>query len=103
MTKVKKTQERGAGFKRSVGDIVFDTINVIFMIALCIITIYPMYYVLVASFTDNSHLVANQGFLFWPFGFTTGAYELAFRIRCCSAAIGTSCLCWLFRCLSISC
>ena len=78
MTKVKKTQERGAGFKRSVGDIVFDTINVIFMIALCIITIYPMYYVLVASFTDNSHLVANQGFLFWPFGFTTGAYELAF-------------------------
>lgn len=77
-TRDEKVRERGAGYQRSAGDRVFDALNVILMIALCLLTIYPMYYVLVASFTQNSHLVANQGFLYWPVGFTTGSYRLAF-------------------------
>ncbi len=77
-TKAEQVRDRGAGFKRSAGDILFDTFNVVFMVLLCLITLYPMYYVLVASFTQNSHLVANQGFLYWPVGFTTGSYNLAF-------------------------
>lgn len=76
--KALKARDRGAGYQRSTGDRLFDTLNVLFMIALCAITIYPMYYVLVASFTQNTYLVANQGFLFWPVGFTTGSYGLAF-------------------------
>ena len=71
-------EHKPAAYRRSAGDKAFDAINVIFMILLCVITVYPMYYVLVASFTKNSVLVANQGFLFWPEGFTTGSYSLAF-------------------------
>lgn len=56
----------------------FDIINGSILILLCLVTIYPLYYVIVASFTGNAHLVANQGALFYPKGFTVGSYALAF-------------------------
>ena len=37
-----------------------------------------MWYVLCASFTENSYLVAHPGAIFWPHGFTVGSYKLAF-------------------------
>ena len=69
----------GMEIKKSTGDKVFDVINAIILIALCFVTLYPMWYVLCASFTENSYLVANQGVLFWPHGFTTGSYKMAFE------------------------
>ena len=69
----------GMEIKKSTGDKVFDAVNAIILIALCFVTLYPMWYVLCASFTENSYLVANQGVLFWPHGFTTGSYKMAFE------------------------
>jgi len=46
---------------------------------MCLLTIYPVYYVLVASFTDNLALVQSTGFLLYPEGFTTGAFQMALR------------------------
>ena len=69
----------GMEIKKSTGDKIFDVINAIVLIALCFVTLYPMWYVLCASFTENSYLVANQGILFWPHGFTTGSYKMAFE------------------------
>ena len=69
----------GMEIKKSTGDKVFDAVNAIILIALCFVTLYPMWYVLCASFTENSYLVANQGILFWPHGFTTGSYKMAFE------------------------
>ena len=62
----------------SVGSRVFDICNAVFLVLLCIVTLYPMWYCLVASFTASSYLAANQGILLWPVQFTSSAYGLAF-------------------------
>ena len=65
--------------KQSKADITFNICNTIFMILLIVITAYPMYHVLCASFSNNTELVANPGLTLLPRGFTTGAYRLAFK------------------------
>ena len=74
----KKQEMHGMAIKKSTGDKIFDAANAILMILLCFITLYPMWYVLCASFTENSYLVAHPGAIFWPHGFTVGSYKLAF-------------------------
>ena len=65
--------------KKSTGSKIFDTCNAIFLVLISIITIYPFIYVLFASFSDPSRLMAHRGLLLYPLGFTLGGYELAFR------------------------
>ena len=62
-----------------IGDYVFDGVNTFFMMALMFVTLYPMYYVIVASVTNNLELLASPGFLWYPKGFTLGSYSLAFK------------------------
>lgn len=76
--KEKKPVRRRNTIRRTTGDKVFDVINVIILLALCFVTLYPMWYCLCASFTENSYLVAHQGLIIWPHGFNTGSYSLAF-------------------------
>lgn len=64
--------------KTSVGDKIFTVVNVVILVALCIVTLYPIWYCFCASFTTNSYLVSHPGIMLWPHGFTTGAYKLAF-------------------------
>ena len=52
----------------SAGDIIFDRANAVFLTALMFVTAYPMYYVLVASVTNNLTLLASPGFLWHPSG-----------------------------------
>ncbi len=63
----------------SLGDRIFNVTNVVFMLILCFLTLYPMYYVLCASFSSNVALMSRPGALWYPIGFTTGAYGLAFK------------------------
>ena len=65
--------------KRSVGDIVFDTINALFMVFLMVITVYPFLYVIFASFSDPMRIMAHRGMLFAPLGFSLRGYEVVFR------------------------
>ncbi|NLC44201.1 MAG: carbohydrate ABC transporter permease [Clostridiales bacterium] len=65
--------------KATKGEKTFDIFNIMLMIILMIITLYPMYYVVIASLSDNSLLIAEPGIITKPLGFTTGAYKLAFR------------------------
>lgn len=65
--------------KQSPGDMIFNSTNAIILLLLCFITLYPMYYVLCASFSSNVELMANPGALWYPRGFTFGAYRLAFN------------------------
>ena len=74
----KKQEMHGMAIKKSTGDKIFDAANAILMILLCFVTLYPMWYVLCASFTENSYLVAHPGAIFWPYGFTVCSYKLAF-------------------------
>ena len=59
-------------------DFIFDGVNTVFMIALMFVTLYPMYYVIVASVTNNLALLSTPGFLWYPKGFTIGSFRLAF-------------------------
>ncbi len=71
--------QQGTKIRTSLGDKIFDVCNTLFLLALCFVTVYPMWYVLCASFTENSYLVANQGALLVPHGFTIGSYKMAFE------------------------
>ena len=64
--------------EKSAGDILFDSFNVIFLLFLAFVTMYPMYYVIMASFSNSVEILRNQGFLWYPIGFTFGAYGMAF-------------------------
>ena len=79
----KKNKERlphqttAVGVKESVGDHIFNIINTILMIVVCLVILYPLWYVIVASFTDPK--ITNSGaFLLIPQGFYTPGYEEAF-------------------------
>lgn len=48
------------------------------MILLVIVTLYPMLYVVFASFSDPNRLAAHRGLLLGPLGFTFGGYKLVF-------------------------
>ena len=51
--------------KRFTGEWFFDMGIILILIVLCILIIYPLYYVLVASFTDPN--IVNTGvFLLYP-------------------------------------
>lgn len=64
--------------KKSPGEKVFDAFNIVFMILVILITIYPFYYVICASFSESSLLLTHRGLLFKPLKPTIGAYKLTF-------------------------
>ncbi|MCI5650611.1 MAG: carbohydrate ABC transporter permease, partial [Fusicatenibacter sp.] len=64
--------------KTSTGDKVFTLVNTLILVFLCIVTLYPIWYVLCASLTSNSYLVSHPGIMLWPHEITFGAYKLAF-------------------------
>jgi len=52
------------------------------MLGIIFITAYPVWYVLVASFSDPTELYKLEGLLFWPLKpYSTQAYELVFKNR----------------------
>ena len=64
-----------AKLKSSIGSIVFDILNYCLMLLLCIIMLYPVLYVVFASFSNPDKFVAHTGVLLAPVGFTLKAYE----------------------------
>jgi len=60
------------------GDFIFDCANAVFLTALMFVTVYPMYYVVVASVTNNLTLLSSSGFLWYPKGFNLDSFRLAF-------------------------
>jgi putative aldouronate transport system permease protein len=65
--------------RKSTGEKIFDAFNIVFMILLIIITLYPFMYVVFASFSDPTEMTRHRGLLFRPLGFETGAYELVLK------------------------
>ena len=62
--------------KRGFGDRAFDIFNTLFMIFLMVIMLYPLWYVLMASLSNSSYLMAHTGVLLKPLHFTMDAYRL---------------------------
>lgn len=61
----------------SIGGRVFGLFNIVFMIVVMIVTAYPIYYVIIASFSDPTALSKFQGMLLLPIRpFTLSAYKM---------------------------
>jgi putative aldouronate transport system permease protein len=65
--------------KTSLGERIFDVFNVLIMLLITIITLYPFMHVVFASFSDGSSLSGHQGLLLKPLGFSTEAYKMVFK------------------------
>ncbi len=59
MAKATNQKITAVGVKESVGDHVFNVFNTVLMIVLCVIILYPLWYTIIASFTDPT--VVNTG------------------------------------------
>lgn len=62
--------------KVSAAERTFNVFNCIFMFLLMIVMAYPIWYVVMASLSDNSLLMSYRGILLLPRGFSTNAYTL---------------------------
>lgn len=64
--------------KQSRTDNTFDVINIFLLVLVVIITLYPLIYVVSASFSDMLLVLQGKVWLF-PKGFNIGAYKAVFR------------------------
>lgn len=65
--------------KKTLGEKIFDTANVLIMLLLVVVCVYPILYVLFASLSDSSRLLAKSGILLKPLGFNFEAYKMVFK------------------------
>ena len=77
-----KTKARNKIRKESTGERIFDVFNTLFLRAVSIIAIYPLWYVICASMSDSSTIAASTRALLYPIinkngalGFTFDAYK----------------------------
>lgn len=61
--------------KVSLSQRIFDVFNVVFMLCLTVIMVYPIWYILCASFSDNNRLMAHMGVMMLPKGYSLNAYK----------------------------
>lgn len=61
--------------KKTTGERIFTVANILFMIIIILVSLYPIYHVLMASFSNATRLMAHRGLLFRPVGFSTFAYK----------------------------
>ncbi|MFV0342459.1 MAG: carbohydrate ABC transporter permease [Anaerocolumna sp.] len=64
--------------KRSTGTIIFDTCNTMFMLIVCFLCIYPIWYVLVNSLNDAKDAMMG-GIYWWPRQFSLKNYQTVFE------------------------
>ena len=76
--------------KLQIEDVILDVVIYTILVLVLIATIYPMWYVIAASFTSSSELLRHPGLFFWPKKFTTGAYELVFTHKLLINAFGNT-------------
>ena len=56
--------------KKSVSGMIFDTFNYIFLTLLALVCLYPVYHVLIGSFSDPVQLTRHYGAILKPLGFS---------------------------------
>lgn len=65
--------------KITLNDLILDILIYILLILVMLVTFYPMWYVVAASFTSSMELAANSGIFLWPKEIQTGAYQLVIQ------------------------
>ena len=72
-------RKKSRGIKIPVGERIFDVFNVLIMIFLMIVTLYPFLYIIFASFSDSNKLMAHSGLLLAPIDFNWNSYIAVFK------------------------
>lgn len=67
-----------AVMRKTKGDRIFDAFNFVFLLAVCLIVAYPLYFVVIASISDPN-VVNKGGVILWPKGVTMLGYEKLFQ------------------------
>ena len=63
---------------KSAGDQIFDIVNVLLVLLLTLIFLYPMWFVFVASISNPARLMVHTGIMLWPDGFSLEGYREVF-------------------------
>ena len=93
-----KIKRQGTKIKRSRGTLIFDICNTVFMIFICFVCIYPIWYVIVNSFNDATDALMG-GIYWWPRQFSLQNYKTvfsdnsvlqAFKVTIAKTIIGTT-------------
>ena len=64
--------------KTSYSDKIFDTVNILIMVVLLVVFIWPLWFVLISSFSDPAEVMAGHVVL-WPKGTTLHSYQELFQ------------------------
>lgn len=64
--------------RKTRSDRIFDICNITFMVIFLLIMFYPLYYIVIASFSEPSAVATGKVYL-WPRGLTTEAYKYVFE------------------------
>ncbi|WP_340033190.1 carbohydrate ABC transporter permease [Paenibacillus sp. FSL E2-0202] len=65
--------------RRSAGERIFDCINVLLLLGIMAISIYPLLYVLNSSVSDPNELLRSRSLMLLPEGFQLEAYKAVFQ------------------------
>ncbi|MDU0205502.1 MULTISPECIES: carbohydrate ABC transporter permease [Paenibacillus] len=65
--------------KLTSGERTFGYFNMLLMLVLCAVTLYPFLYVAFASLSDATSLLQHRGLMLKPAGFDLGAYKAVFE------------------------
>lgn len=74
----------------STGDVAFSVVNVTILAVIALITVFPLYYVFVVSFTDPAEYYAKNGLIWFPSKWTLVSYEYLFSTNAFLRAINVS-------------
>lgn len=64
--------------KQSRGDLAFDIINIILLVLVMLVILYPLYFIIIASFSDPLEVLAGK-VVFYPKKFSLESYKMVFR------------------------
>lgn len=65
--------------KKSTGEHAFDVVNIIVMLFLMGLMLFPLLHVFMASLSDSNEVMQHRGILFWPIKFNIGAYIMVMK------------------------
>jgi putative aldouronate transport system permease protein len=65
--------------RKTPGEKAFDVFNIVLMLGVVIVSLYPLLYVFFASLSSPAEITAFRGPLWRPLGFSTAAYEVVFK------------------------
>ena len=69
----RRKKPRRTGIRRSVGELLFDNLNILLMIVFAFATLYPFWYILVLSLNEGKDAMLG-GIWFWPRKFSLENY-----------------------------